>query len=70
MFKVVKGQMSDTYGYQQVLFQSQVVEDCFSFIDNRKKSEVKNVRETVKGVQVLDTFGDVVSRKQVSKKTY
>lgn len=69
MFKVVKGQMTESYGYQQVLFQSRVVEDCFNFIDTRKKSEIKSVRETVKGVKVVDIFGDEVSRKDVMKKT-
>jgi hypothetical protein len=69
MFKVVKGEMSEAYGYQQVLFQSRVAEECFNFIDARKKSVEKSVRMTAKGMKVVDVFGDEVSRKDVMKKT-
>lgn len=70
MFKVVKGDLNDTFGYQQVLFQSHVAEECFNFIDARKKSEVKAVRATAKGMKVVDIFGDKVSKKDFMKKTY
>ncbi len=70
MFKVVKGELTESYGYQQVLFQSRVAEECFNFIDARKKSEVKSVRATAKGLKVVDIFGEEVSRKEVMKKTY
>jgi hypothetical protein len=69
MFKVVKGDLSEAYGYQQVMFQSRVAEDCFNFIDARKKSEIKSIRATVKGMRVIDVFGDEVKRKDVMKKT-
>lgn len=70
MFKVVKGQLDDNYGYQQVLFKSMDVDDCFNFISARKNSEVVAVRKTADGMYVVDAFGDVIKKKKSSKKTY
>lgn len=70
MFKVVKGELTESYGYQKVLFQSRVAEECFNFIDSRKKAQVKSVRVTAKGMKVIDIFGEDVSREEVMKKTY
>lgn len=67
MFKVVKGQINESYGYQQILFQSKSADDCFNFILARKNSEIPAVRKTSKGMYVIDVFGDVVDQKVLKK---
>lgn len=67
MYKVVTGRITDTYGYQKIHFQSKDVNDCFQFISSRMNSQVKAVRNTSRGMTVVDPFGETVSMSAMKK---
>lgn len=59
MYKVVTGNI-DHDGMQRIHFKSANVDDCFRFIFNRMNSEIKAVRNTTKGMYVVDSFDEII----------
>lgn len=68
-YQVLSGEMTASYGYQQIHFRSRSLDECYRFIFSRLGSEDPKTRKEAKKLFVQDIMGERHALPKFSQKS-